>query len=241
VHISIILYCLSKDEDDIPAEPVIKGVNPYYTRAKAKQLFHKNIIVLSSDDDETMDIHDNTGLDNDDQLELNDKRKHKEKSKVYSPEHTQHNYSAQHSSDISDQDMEQDDNYNCEEEVERPSAKKKKSSSTRRRNHYTISTDKITPLLTQQLTEFQEWMAQPINFTRQMPYFEAATIEKTLSTIKRILGYINTEEGVEDPNMLTFLKLPLIEKYLGWLMQTRGLQPQSIITILNTVINVTKV
>ena len=137
--------------------------------------------------------------------------------------------------------MEQNNNYNCEEEVEKPSAKKKKSSSTKKKNHYTISTDKITPLLTQQLTEFQEWMTQPINFTRQMPYFETATIEKTLSTIKRILGYINTEEGVEDPDMLTFLKLPLIEKYLGWLMQTRGLQPQSIITILNTVINVTKV
>jgi len=238
--ISIILYCLSKDKDDIPVEPVIKGVNPYYTRAKAKQLFHKNIIVLSSDNDETMDIHEDTGLDNGDQLELNDNRKHKEKGKVYSPKQTKHNYSAQHGNDISDQEMEQDNNYNCEERVERPSAKKKKRSPTRK-NHYTISADKITPFLTQQLTEFQEWMAQPINFTRQMPYFEAATIEKTLSTVKRILGYINTEESIEDPNMLTFLKLPLIEKYLGWLMQTRGLQPQSIITILNTVINVTKV
>ena len=98
VHISIILYCLSKDEGDIPVEPVIKEVNPYYTRAKTKQLFHKNIIILFSDDDETMDIYKNTGLDNDDQLELNDKRKHKEKSKVYSPEHTKYNYSAQHSS-----------------------------------------------------------------------------------------------------------------------------------------------
>ena len=71
-------------------------------------------------------------------------------------------------------------------------------------------------------------------------YFEAATIEKTVKEALRILGYLHNNEGIEEPDFYSLLDLHAVENFLEWLLNTRGLQPQSIITILNTAINIIK-
>ena len=71
-------------------------------------------------------------------------------------------------------------------------------------------------------------------------YFEEATINKTISEVLRVLGYLYYEEEVELPDFYSLLDLHAVERYLDWLLKSCGLQPQSIITILNTTINVIK-
>ena len=121
--------------------------------------------------------------------------------------------------------------------------RKQKANNAKKCKHYAIPAANVGPLLTQQLEDFTKWMSQPINLFRQMPYFETATIEKSVGEIRRVLGYLHYQENVdiEELNMNSLLDLNVIERYLDWLMNTRGLQPQTIVTILTTVINTIKV
>ena len=121
--------------------------------------------------------------------------------------------------------------------------KKQKANSAKKHKHYAIPAANIGPLLTQQQEDFTKWLSQPINLFRQMSYFETATIEKSVGEIRRVLGYLHYQENVniEELNMNSLLDLNAIERYLDWLMNTRGLQPQTIVTILTTVINAIKV
>ena len=125
----------------------------------------------------------------------------------------------------------------------RHNKEKQKANNAKKHKHYAIPAANVGPLLTQQLEDFTKWMSQPINLFRQMSYFETAIIEKSVGKIHKILGYLHYQENVdiEKLNMNSLLDLNVIERYLDWLMNTRGLQPQTIVTILTTVINAIKV
>ena len=69
---------------------------------------------------------------------------------------------------------------------------------------------------------------------------EESTFDDMVQEIKRFLGYCCLEQNVKRPCFACFANLEHYKSYMDWLMNTRGLKPQTIMNYINTAINVLK-
>ena len=105
---------------------------------------------------------------------------------------------------------------------------------------YALPQELRTPALKRDLTSLRSFFTRTIVWNRQFGRHEQASVDQLEREALRFLGYTSLVEGVVQPGLAQFENIVFLERYLDWLLHTRGLHPSTLVNVINSAVNVLK-
>lgn len=105
---------------------------------------------------------------------------------------------------------------------------------------YGLTVEESSHQLLKDLTYMREFYSMPIHFGRQQPYLEETSLSSMEKLNRQFLGYLFRIEKECSPDLHDYLDLGKLQRFMEWLLNTRGLAPQTVQNHLTAAIGVLK-